>query len=102
MPYRLIIWGFACLCTAGLAGMVWSYLGRADVVSWNHYYFHSIAIWFYYVGFLHLHLTRGWGQKRKAWVLLGGVLLILSFDYLPQIGGIHAPGVLDARLYQLY
>lgn len=102
MPFRLIIWGFAFLCTAGLFGMVWSYMGRSDVVSWNHYYFHSIAIWFYYVGFLHLHLTRGWEQKRKAWVLLGGVLLILSFDYLPQIGGIHGPGVLDARLYQLY
>ncbi len=99
---RLIIWGFAFLCTAGLFGMVWSYMGRSDVVSCNHYYFHSIAIWFYYVGFLHLHLVRGWGQKGRAWALLGGGLLILFFDYLPQIGGIHGPGVLDARLYQLY
>ncbi len=37
MPYRLIIWGFAFLCTAGLFGMTWSYMGRSDVVSWNHY-----------------------------------------------------------------
>ncbi len=102
ISYRVVIWGFAFLCLAGLFGMVWSYMGRSDVVSWNHYYFHSIAIWFYYVGFLHLHLTRGWDQKRKAWILLGGVLLIFYFDYLPQIGGIHLPGVLDARLYKLF
>ncbi|MBW1966072.1 MAG: hypothetical protein JRI71_09315 [Deltaproteobacteria bacterium] len=101
-PYQMIIWGFAFLCTAGLFGMVWSYLGRSDVISWNHYYFHSIAIWFYYVGFLHLHLIKGWDQRRKAWILLGGAFLIFSFDYLPQIGGIHIPEVLNARLYELY
>jgi len=100
--YRLVAWGFALLCTAGMFGMLWSYVGRSDVISWNHYYFHSIAIWFYYVGFLHLHLTMGWNQKRKALVLLGGAFLILWFDYLPQIGGIHAPGVLNANLYRLY
>ena len=102
VPYQIIIWGFAVLCTAGLFGMVWSYMGRSDVISWNHYYFHSIAIWFYYVGFFHLHLIRGWDQKRKAWILLGGAFLIFWFDYLPQIGGLHIPGVLNARLYELY
>jgi len=102
VPYQIIIWGFAVLCAAGLFGMVWSYMGRGDVISWNHYYFHSIAIWFYYVGFLHLHLIRGWDQKRKAWILLGGAFLIFWFDYLPQIGGLHIPGVLNARLYELY
>ena len=99
---QIIIWGFAFLCIAGLFGMLWSYVGRADFISWNHYYFHSAAIWFYYAGFLHLRLTRGWNQKKRAWILLGGSLLIFSFDYLPQIGGIHSPGLLDARLYELY
>ncbi len=102
ISYHTIAWGFAFLCTAGLFGMIWSYVGRSDVISWNHYYFHSIAIWFYYAGFLHLHLTKYWNQKTRAWLLAGGFLLIFFFDYLPQIGGIHAPGVLNTKLYELY
>ncbi|MCD6353453.1 MAG: hypothetical protein J7M06_04495 [Proteobacteria bacterium] len=95
----MVIWGFAFCCMAGASGMLWNYMGWSDTISWNHYYFHSVAIWFYYSGFLHLHLLRKWDLKKGAWVILGGALLVLYFDYLPQIGGIHLPGVFDVNLY---
>ena len=96
---HLVIWGFAFYCIAGAFGMLWNYLSWSDTISWNHYYFHSVAIWFYYAGFLHLHLLRRWDLKKRAWIILGGALLVLCFDYLPQIGGIHLQGVFDAALY---
>lgn len=99
ISHRIIIWGFALSCMAGFFGMIWSYLGRSDIVSWNHYYFHSIALWLYYAGFLHLHMTKRWGRKKRVWILMAGFLLIFYFDYLPQIGGMHMPGILDVELY---
>jgi len=102
IAYQIIIWGFAFLSLGGLFGMLWSYMGRSDFVSWNHYYFHSIAIWLYYAGFLHLHLLKGWDQNKKTWMLAGGAIMIFYLDYLPQIGRMHIPGVLDGGLYELY
>jgi len=99
---RLTVWGFSFLSISGMFGMIWSYLGRADPVSWNHYYFHSIAIWFFYVGYLHLRLLKEWNDHRSLWILIGGALLILYFDYLPQIGRFHLSGVLDETVYRLY
>ena len=97
--HHLAIWGFVFYSLAGFFGMLWNYLGYADTISWDHYYFHSVAIWFYYSGFLHLYLLRIWGQKKRAWFLFGGFLLIFYFDYLPQIGAINLPRFLNADLY---
>jgi len=99
IPYQMIIWGFAFMSVSGMFGMLWSYAGRSDTVSWNHYYFHSTAIWLYYAGFLHLHLLKGWDQKKKVWLLLGGAIMICCFDYLPQIGRMHIPRVFNGGLY---
>jgi len=93
--------GFSLLCISGLFGMMWSYMGRGDLISWNHYYFHSIALWFYYVGILHLSFTRNWRDGERVALLWGGILLIFVFDYLPQIGGIHAPSILNTNIYKV-
>lgn len=102
IPYQMIIWGFAFMSVSGMFGMLWSYAGRSDTVSWNHYYFHSIAVWLYYAGFLHLHLFKGWDQNKKIWILVGGAVMILSLDYLPQIGAMHIPRVFNGGLYDLF
>jgi len=94
--YSLATYGFFLLCIAGFFGMIWSYVGRGDIISWNYFYFENIAIWFYYLAFFHLR------PKRILFHLLMGASLILFFDYLPQIGGINSMGILYERLHGLY
>ncbi len=100
--YIFLVLGYSFLCLGGFFGMVWSFVGRGDVISWNHYFFHSIALWLYYSAILHLHLLRNWGLRGRAWGVVGGALLILWLDILPQIGGIHLPGILNIKIYELY
>ena len=94
--YSLATYGFFSLCIAGLFGMIWSYVGRGDIISWNYFYFENIAIWFYYLAFFHLR------PKKVSFYLFIGALLIFFFDYLPQVGGINSMGILYERLHGLY
>ena len=95
----LITWGFCFYTVAGLFGMLWNYQKMAETISWNHFYFHSTAIWFFYAGYLHLGIIKQWAINKRAMVLVGGSLLIFWFDYLPQIGQIHLPGICNVELY---
>jgi len=99
---KLMILGYGMLCIAGLFGMTWSYVGRADTISWNHYFFHSIAIWLYYSALLHLFLRKSLRLKEKTFFLFIGAGLIFCLDILPQIGGIHKPKILSTELYEFF
>ena len=98
--YRYSAIGFFILCITGTFGMIWSYVGRCDVISWNHYYFHSVGIWFYYMSIFHLY-SKERLNKKALFLFVAGSILIFVFDYIPQIGGIHKP-TLNERLYEVF
>ncbi len=101
LSYRYSLFGFVILCITGFFGMIWSYVGRGDVISWNHYYFHSVGIWFYYIALFHLYPEGLLSRKKGVLLIVVGAVLIFLFDYIPQVGGIHKP-VLNERLYGIY
>ncbi len=99
---KLMLWGYAVLSIAGLFGMIWSYMGRGDVISWNHYFFHSIGIWVYYTAVLHVHLIKGWNETKRSWLLIGGVILILWLDILPQLGSFSSLRLIRGNIYESF
>ena len=100
LVYRYTAIGFFILCITAIFGMMWSYVGRCDVISWNHYFFHSVGIWFYYISLFHLY-ARERISKKGLLLFIGGAFLVFIFDYIPQIGEAHKP-VIYEKLYEVF
>ncbi|WP_449246405.1 hypothetical protein [Desulfarculus baarsii] len=90
---RLIVWGFVLFTLSLFLAEAWSYLGWASPVIWNNATMTStMAVWFYYGCFLHLHLLRMWPLGRRAWLALAGLPLLIVFTFLPETGGLRLAG----------
>ncbi len=89
---RFIVWGFVIFTLSLFLAEIWSYLGWASPVIWNNATMTStMAVWFYYGCFLHLYLLRSWPARRRAWVAVAGVPLLIVFTLLPETGGFKLP-----------
>ena len=90
MPWAL--WGFVCLTVSMFTGEVWSYLGWGTPVVWHDPAITTImAIWFYWIAYLHLHYTPGWHPPRRAIFMVIGGLLLITFACHPDMGPFRFP-----------
>lgn len=90
MPWAL--WGFVCLTVSMFTGEVWSYLGWGTPVVWHDPAITTVmAIWFYWIAYLHLHYTRTWNPTQRAIFMVVGGLLLLAFACHPDMGPFRFP-----------
>ncbi|MFH1060435.1 MAG: cytochrome c biogenesis protein CcsA [Pseudomonadota bacterium] len=90
---NLHIWGFVLYTLSLFTAEAWSYLGWSSPVIWEDPAMTStMATWFFYAGFLHLYLLRGWDARRRAWFGLAGPPLLFYFNYLSETGQFQWPG----------
>lgn len=90
MPWAL--WGFVCLTVSMFTGEIWSYLGWGTPVVWHDPAITTVmAIWFYWIAFLHLHYTRTWNSIQRAIFMVVGGLLLLVFACHPDMGPFRFP-----------
>ena len=92
---NLLVWGFV-LYTLGLfLAELWAYLAWSSPVAWEDFSMVStMALWFFYSCFLHLHLLGRWDPQRRAWFSLSGLPILFYFTYLPELGPLALPGIL--------
>ncbi len=89
-----ISWGVFFLSISMFSGEIWSYLQTGSPIVWEDpCIFGYMAIWFYYVGFLHLYLVRRIGGKIRAYLLLLGLAMIFFLFILPETGRFSMPEV---------
>ena len=82
-----LIWGFALWTLCMFAGEIWSYQGWGIPVVWDDAVIVCfMATWFYYIGLLHLHLTRSWSTRNRRLAAVLGIGLILALNCYPDLG----------------
>ncbi|HPD61637.1 MAG TPA: cytochrome c biogenesis protein CcsA [Thermodesulfobacteriota bacterium] len=80
-----VIWGFVLYSLAQVFGAIWAYLGWGSPFHWADKHLGSAAIWCYYAAYIHLSFVAQWDLKRRAGIVLLGVLLVLAFSFDYQL-----------------
>jgi hypothetical protein len=89
---RWIIWGFAFLTLSMFSGELWSYLGWGSPVVWEDATIvTTMATWFFYCCFLHLHLLKTWNLERRSLFAAFGALLVFILNCYPEMGKFQVP-----------
>lgn len=89
-PTRWGIWGVVFLSISMFSGECWSYLGWGTPVVWHDPAItFTIALWFYWIAFLHLHHSGRWKLRSRALFLVIGGILVL-FSCWPDLGPFRA------------
>ena len=84
--------GFALWTISMFSGEFWSYLGCGTPVVWEDPALTlTMAAWFFYACFLHLHLAGAWNQTACALYASFGGLFILALTCVPDFGPFRAP-----------
>ncbi|WP_337996797.1 cytochrome c biogenesis protein CcsA [Oleispirillum naphthae] len=84
--------GFAFWTLSLFGGELWCYAGWGTPVVWEDAsIITAMATWFFYVGLIHLHLTRSWSAPARAAMAVAGVGLILVLNCGPDLGPFHPP-----------
>lgn len=87
-----IVAGFAFWTLSMFSGETWSYLGWGSPVVWDDPAITTtLATWFYYGAFLHLHLLKWWNQRRRLLFAAGGAGVIFIMNCWPEMGPWEAP-----------
>ena len=86
------VWGFVLWTVSMFNGELWAYLGWGTPVVWDDPALTmTMAAWFFYACFLHLHLTGSWSLKARALYASLGGLVVLALTCLPDLGPFRAP-----------
>jgi hypothetical protein len=87
-----IILGFSLWTLSMFFGELWSYIGWGTPVEWEDPVITTaMAIWFYYIGLLHIHLTNFGNSKWRGIITASGVPVILFLTYLTNLGPYRNP-----------
>ncbi|MBN2751219.1 MAG: cytochrome c biogenesis protein CcsA, partial [Rhodospirillaceae bacterium] len=74
------------------SGELWSYAGWGVPVVWEDAsIITAMAVWFFYIGLIHLHLTKVWTVKSRAVMAVVGACLILVLNCGPDLGPFRPP-----------
>jgi len=83
--------GYAVWTVSMFCGEMWSYLGWGTPVVWDDAaILTTMATWFFYTCFLHLHLTGTWSVRARAWYAAAGAPMIYIFNAIPDFGPYRA------------
>jgi hypothetical protein len=89
---KWIIWGFALLTLSMFSGELWSYLVWGSPVVWEDAtIITTMATWFYYGCFLHLHLLKTWNLKKRSLFAAFGALMVFILNCYPEMGKFQVP-----------
>ncbi len=89
---RWAVWGFVLWTLSMFSGELWSYLGWGTPVVWEDPALTlTMAAWFFYACYLHLHLTRSWNPNARALYGSLGGLTLLALTCLPDLGPFRCP-----------
>ncbi|WP_459917509.1 cytochrome c biogenesis protein CcsA [Desulfocicer niacini] len=90
---HIAMWGFFFWTLSIFSGAIWSYLGWGSPVIWDDPILTStMAMWLYYILFLHLHLTQLHGPRPRAILALAGAFGTFFTTCLPELGIFRLPG----------
>ncbi len=85
-------WGFALFTISMFSGELWSYRVWGTPVVWDDPAITTtMAIWFFYVGFLHLHLTGSWSLRARSLYAASGAVAVLILNVFPDTGPFRWP-----------
>ena len=91
--YNWIVWGFVFWTLSMFSAEAWSYLSTGHPVVWEDASMTTtIATWFYYACFLHLHLYGLWSHKFRSMFAAVGALFVFAFTTYPELGAFRVPG----------
>lgn len=90
--HRWAALGFALWTVSMFSGELWSYLGWGTPVVWEDPALTlTMAAWFFYACYLHLHLTRSWNPAARALYASLGGLAIIALTCVPDFGPFRVP-----------
>ncbi|MGI6639388.1 MAG: cytochrome c biogenesis protein CcsA [Desulfobulbus sp.] len=80
-------WGFVLWTLSMFSGEMWSYLGWGTPVVWHDpAILLMMAVWFIYIGLLHLHFSRAWSLRGRASFAAVAGLLAVVLSLLADFG----------------
>lgn len=89
---RWVVLGFAFWTFSMFSGELWSYMGWGTPVVWDDpAVAAAMGAWFFYICFLHLHLTGTWNLQMKTRFAAYGGLVVLVLNLHPDLGPARWP-----------
>lgn len=79
--YKVIIFGFLLDTIGNVIGAAWADNAWGGYWSWDPKETWALVTWLIYALFLHAKITKGWTEKRMAWIAVIG-FIVLVFAYL--------------------
>jgi len=94
IAHKVIAFGFLFLTLGIITGAVWANSAWGTYWSWDPKETWSLITWFIYAIYLHIRFTKGWKEKKAAWLAVIGFLAMLftyfGVNYL--LAGLHSYG----------
>lgn len=92
IAHKLIAFGFLFLTLGIITGSVWANSAWGAYWSWDPKETWSLITWIIYAVYLHTRFTKGWKEKKAAWIAVIGFLAMLftyfGVNYL--LSGLHS------------
>ncbi|MDP3786054.1 MAG: cytochrome c biogenesis protein [Candidatus Omnitrophota bacterium] len=92
ISHKVIAFGFLFLALGIITGAVWANSAWGSYWSWDPKETWSLITWFVYAIYLHTRFTKGWKEKKAAWLAVIGFLAMLftyfGVNYL--LSGLHS------------
>jgi len=92
ISYKTVSLGYPLYTIGALfAGAIWAEQAWGSFWSWDPKEVGAMIIWLFYSGYLHARYQRGWsGSKAAMLVIIGFLMVVLSFLGNYFFGGLHA------------
>ena len=92
ISHKIIAFGFLFLTLGIITGAVWANSAWGSYWSWDPKETWSLITWFIYAIYLHTRFTKGWKEKKAAWLSVIGFLAVIftyfGVNYL--LSGLHS------------
>lgn len=92
ISHKVTAFGFLFLTLGIITGAVWANSAWGTYWSWDPKETWSLITWFIYAIYLHIRFTKGWKEKKAAWLSVIGFLAMLftyfGVNYL--LSGLHS------------
>ena len=77
--HSIAVWGFVLFSASQISGAIWCYLGWSAPFMWSNRHLQTAAVWVLYANYIHLRFIEGWSHRKKAWLLMAGATIVLTF-----------------------
>ena len=89
--FRWAVWGFGFWTLSMFSGEMWAYLGWGTPVVWDDpAVATAMAVWFFYICLLHLHLAGTWTLKQRHLFAAVGAMVV-GLNCMTELGPFRWP-----------